>query len=451
MAMLGRPRIIHRIFLGVGVCVILVLLAIGLRALNSVKEEIVEEYDSQMVTSATVLWSLMRNTANSNLIVLDDAQLPLPQADEKALRHYSKWRSYRVWRAGQLLRASANAPNRTESPSEAGFENLVTQTDTWRVYTLMIPQDQMIVEVSEKMKAREKITSSIIRDLVWPLVWAVPLVLIVVFFATRWGLKDLEEFAARIKSRSANDLTLLESERVPSELLPVAMALNDLFARLTVSYEQERVFTDNAAHELRTPLAALSLQAEVLTRASTQAERKELLSELKAGVARASRMLEQLLTIARLRSATLSVERFCVHQLAQAIIRDMYPIATQREVTLSLVGDEQFHIVSSRDLLSVLLRNLIDNALKHAPPKSDVEIVVSPLCLTVFDDGLGIPAAERELVFGRFYRRSGEATPGSGLGLAIVADLAQRLGLQVSLHDGKNGRGLTAKVTWPTD
>jgi signal transduction histidine kinase len=448
MGILKRHRIIYRIFLGVGVSVLVVLLGIGFLAYKSVEDEIVEEFDSQMVTSATVLWSLSRGTPATSTVVLDDARLPLPQSDQKALREYAKWRSYRVWRGGQLLRATANAPNSTQGPNDVGFANLVTPTERWRVYTLVVPQDQMTIEVSEKLTAREKLTAHVVRDLVLPLLWAFPLVLLVVFFGTRWGLRDLDAFAARIKSRSANDLTVLDTQHLPSELLSVATALNDLFGRLTVSYEQGRIFTDNAAHELRTPLAALSLQAEVLTRANSQEERDELLQELRAGVSRASRMLEQLLTIARLQNAPLTAERFNVYHLAQVILSDMYPIAGARKVVLSLQGAENAEIVSSSDLLTVLLRNLIDNAVKHAPANSEVAVVVSPSELTITDQGSGIPEQERHLVFGRFYRRAAEVTPGSGLGLAIVDDLAKRLGFKVSLHDGMNGKGLTAKVSW---
>ncbi|OYU77323.1 MAG: hypothetical protein CFE32_06265 [Alphaproteobacteria bacterium PA3] len=451
MGVFGRPRIIDRIVLGVGVCVILVLVAIGLWAFDSVKEEIVEEYDSQMVTSSTVLWSLMRDTSATTPLILDDKQLPLPQADEKALRHYSKWRSYRVWRAGKLIRASANVPNASQGPNGAGFENLVTANDRWRVYTLVIPQDQMVIEVSEKLIAREKIVSHILRDLIWPLVFALPLIILVVFLATRWGLQGLSEFAARIGSRSVNDLSALDSDKVPGELVPVVVALNDLFTRLTRSYEQERIFTDSAAHELRTPLAALSIQAEVLMRASTKAERKELLDELRAGVARASRMLEQLLTIARLNSALISEERLNVFQLVQVILADIAPIALQRNVSLNLTGDEAASLLSSRELTAVLVRNLIDNAIKYAPLNSEIIVEVTAYGLSVNDQGPGIPASERALVFNRFYRRKGEATPGSGLGLAIVAELAKRLNLQISLHDGKDGRGLCARVSWQRD
>jgi signal transduction histidine kinase len=159
-------------------------------------------------------------------------------------------------------------------------------------------------------------------------------------------------------------------------------------------------------------------------------------------------MLEQLLTIARLNSAMISEERVNVFQLVQVILTDIAPIALQRNITLSLAGDEGANFVSSRELATVLFRNLIDNAIKYAPAGSEVTLEVTSKGLSVNDEGPGIPPSERMLVFNRFYRRKGEATPGSGLGLAIVADLAKRLNLEVSLHEGKDGRGLCARVFW---
>ena len=226
------------------------------------------------------------------------------------------------------------------------------------------------------------------------------------------------------------------------------MSLNGLLGDLARSLEQERRFTDNAAHEMRTPMATLNAQAAAMLNARNITERKKAAARLSKGVKRASRLLDQLLTLARIRHAPMADTAFNLYDHARDAIREIFPKAKEKRIELSLSGDETASLTSKPALLAILLNNLLDNAIKYAPDDSAVRVSVSSDSVTICDQGPGIPEAERELVFTRFYRVEGVTQTGSGLGLSIVRNIADLLSADIVLSEPIEAQGLCVRITF---
>jgi two-component system OmpR family sensor kinase len=276
------------------------------------------------------------------------------------------------------------------------------------------------------------------------------------------GLKPLQRVAAAVASRSPTALEPLAEHELPSEVQPLVRALNALLERLREALFAQRTFIADAAHELRTPLTAVHLQAQLAERAATDTERRAALADLKSGLERATRLSEQLLTLAREEPgvAERPVAPIDLHALARDVIRELAPLAGAKSIDLGLIEPSApwgRPIVSGdAAALSTLVSNLIDNAVRYCPARGRVDVSTARdadrVVLTVRDTGPGIPPAERSRVFDRFYRgahaESGSER-GSGLGLAIVKRIAERHGAEIVLGEGIDGTGLGVTVRFP--
>src|SRR5206468_95938 len=256
------------------------------------------------------------------------------------------------------------------------------------------------------------------------------------------GLEPLERVAAAVGRRSPTQLEPLAERGLPGEVQPLVRALNGLLERLGKALTVQRTFIADAAHELRTPLTAVHLQAQLAERAPTDAERRKALADLKSGLERATRLSEQLLTLARTEPGVDAAERpealVDLSTLAREVIAELAPLAAEKSIDLGLSEGESATVRGDRDALRTLLSNLVDNALRYTPPKGRVDVAVSPegdrIALAVRDNGPGIAPVERARVFDRFYRGqpaavTDDAAPGarvrgSGLGLAIVQSIS---------------------------
>jgi signal transduction histidine kinase len=236
----------------------------------------------------------------------------------------------------------------------------------------------------------------------------------------------------------------------------MVLALNELLARMTQTLEGERRFTANAAHELRTPLAALQAQLYVARSAQGEAERARALDQLQRGVERAIRLVGQMLTLARLDAQQPLPERHAVQMgdVAQSVCAELAPLALQRQQTLGLDVVGELPLLSGNaDLLSMLVCNLVDNAIRYTPNGGHIDVVLRSepggLMLEVIDDGPGIAPQQRERVFDRFYRIATQEQAGTGLGLAICRRVAELHDARISLGEGSQGRGLAVRVQLP--
>jgi two-component system OmpR family sensor kinase/two-component system sensor histidine kinase QseC len=262
-------------------------------------------------------------------------------------------------------------------------------------------------------------------------------------------LAPLRRVAGAVKRVQPETLAPLVTTGLPSEVVPLVAALNAMLARLGQAFDAQRAFVADAAHELRSPLAALKLQLELLRRATEDTDRAEATDALAAGIERARHLVEQLLTLARSEAATAAPTEVALDEIARQAAADALPLAHERGVALAVEAEVAVPVRGDAAALRVLARNLADNAVRYTPRGGQVELRAAvddgAAALTVDDSGPGIAPAERGRVFDRFYRGATGGAGGSGIGLAIVRAVAQRHGAHVELMDSPLG-GLRAVV-----
>lgn len=337
-----------------------------------------------------------------------------------------------------------------------GYSTVNTPEGAWRLFAIQ-SRDQTI-EVAQPLGVRRDLAAAAALRTLTPFFVLLPVLGMLVWLIIRYGLRPLDRITQSVLARSPSSLDPLREENVPEEVQPLLRALNHLLERLTSALETQRAFVADAAHELRTPLAALQLQAQLVEKATLETDRAAAMAELKHGLQRASHAVSQLLTLARQEpgAGEYPFEPVRLAEAARSAIADHVPLAEDRQVDLGLsLAEEGICVLGNAGALHVLMANLIGNAVRYTPHGGKVDVAVGedngrPV-LEVSDSGPGIPAGERERVFGRFYRRdTGEEAGviGSGLGLAIVRTIAERHGATVSLGEADAG-GLRVRVSFP--
>jgi two-component system OmpR family sensor kinase len=336
----------------------------------------------------------------------------------------------------------------------AGFHDAVAGGMEWRVYTA---QGQgRVVQVSQSDAVRSGLAFALTWRIIWPLMLFVPFFGVLVYVVVGRALRPLERVALAVAGRSPSALQPLEAGGLSPDLQPIVDALNTLFAQIEQAMTAQRQFVADAAHELRSPLTALKLQLQLVERADDDAARLAAIGKLHTRLDRASHLVRQMLTIARHDADRnhVRLETVDLHQLAQRAVADHAVVAELRAIDLGLDADSQpVAVHGSADGLGVLLNNLVDNAARYTPAGGQVDVHVGAedghVVLRVSDNGPGVPAAERERLFDRFYRPEGNQAWGSGLGLSIVKNVADRHGADIRLGDGLNGQGLSVTVVFP--
>jgi two-component system OmpR family sensor kinase len=340
---------------------------------------------------------------------------------------------------------------RFPASTRTGHETVESDSGAWRVYTLR--QADVTVRVGQPMSVRNALAARAALRTLGPFLILVPLLGALVWFMVTRGLQPLRSVAQAVKARSASALHALDEANVPEEIRPVTTALNDLLARLTRALETQRAFIADAAHALRTPLTALRVQIQLAERASDPQEREAAFAVLKQGVARATHLVEQLLTLARNEPGAADRPKSDVDlgALAADVVAAHAQLAEEQGIDLGLTRRDTGTLVyAEHEALHTLLSNLVDNALRYTGRRGRVDVAAlntgENAVLQVVDNGPGIPPEERERVFDRFYRRGASDVPGSGLGLAIVRRIAEQQGAQVRLETPSSGKGLAVRV-----
>jgi two-component system OmpR family sensor kinase len=341
--------------------------------------------------------------------------------------------------------------------AQLGFATITTGHGDWRVFST-ISGDQ-VVQVAQPVSTRRELAANMALRTIMPLLAVVPFLALLVWFTIARGLRPLDRVAAAVAVRTPAVLEPLDETDLPREVQPLVHALNGLLGRLGHALGAQRAFIADAAHELRTPLTAVSLQAQLAERAATDPERAAALAELKAGLGRATRLVEQLLTLAR-EEPGIANRPFApvdLAALARAVIAEHAQLAEASRLDLGMTdgdaGAGPVTVDGDGAGLRTLLSNLVGNAVRYTPEggRIDVAAVIDEgvPTLAVRDSGPGIAPSERERVFDRFYRAAANDTPGSGLGLAIVRSIADRHGAEIALGPGLDGRGLGVTVRFP--
>lgn len=338
-----------------------------------------------------------------------------------------------------------------------GIQTVTVNDETWRI--LVKPLDTGIrIAVGQQTSVRNEIARNSAMRTLLPFVILIPILLLLVSELIRQMFKPVKQLALDLDQRDPQDLREVAHDRVPSEIHPFVIAINQLLSRVAQSMAVQRRFLADAAHELRSPLTALSLQAERLASSDLSAQARQRLDALQSGLQRSRQLLDQLLALARAQesvkdqAATVSVRR-----IAHQVMEDLMPLAQAKNIDLGMVGEKDAALRVSEIDLKTLLKNLLDNAIHYTPKDGKIDLHIRSFMgrtiLQIEDTGPGIPEDERERVFDPFYRILGNDEVGSGLGLSIVKTIVDRLGAEVTLQYANEQKktGLSVVVEFPKD
>jgi len=406
--------------------------------------EVDELFDAQLAQAAQTLLALASHEEEEGVEDIGDIA-----------HKYQRRLRFQVWLSGgQLMLRSENAP-KTPLTAREGFSETSDQTGRWRHFSVWNEGRTVQVQVSEDHQVRDELVEHIAWRLLWPALFGLPLLALWVWVVSRRAMASLDDIAGQIAARAPEQLQPLEPPSAPEEIRPLLSELNQLFRRVDQTLEAERRFTADAAHELRTPLAALHAQVQVAQRARDEAERQASLGQLQGGLMRAAHLVDQMLQLARLdpESGLPSPAPVDLRPLAEAVCAELGEPILHKQLDFELLAPAACVVNGQAEWLRVLIRNLVDNAIRYTPVGGRVVVSLDgegPACrLTVCDSGPGIPPAQRAAVLRRFHRLHQGDQPGCGLGLAIVARIVDLHGARLELGDAIPGPGLAVSVAWP--
>jgi len=433
---------------------------------DAIEEEARELFDARLATSARVLEALLaRQVEKATVATPIVIALPGPLESEShdtpgPLGHYYETKiAFQVLDGtGRLLVRSAAAPEAPFAPLAAGFSTQPIAQWQWRVFSLL--SGGVWIQVAERDDVRLELSQKLALATVAPLVASIPLLLLLLSLLFRYGLAPLSSLARQIAAREPGSVAPLELARAPAEIAPLLGALNGLLQRVRDALERERRFTADAAHELRTPLAALKVHAQNAARAASAAEREASLQRMQQGLERTVHLAGQMLTYSRAAAPgdASRLERVPLRPLVAEAVDIIQPLAQERQVALHVACEaaaEGIAVHGERQKLLSLVTNLLDNAVRYGPAGGRVEVALrrngAEASLAVVDEGPGIPTELRQRVFESYYRIPGSGGAGSGLGLAIVKEIALAHGASVQLGDGPGARGTCVLVRFRAD
>jgi two-component system sensor histidine kinase QseC len=434
------------------------MLVIGFISYRYAAHEIEELYDASLAQNARLLEGLLQAPlpdAERNVLLnsLEGALQRASQSDKRFAGHrYESKLAFQLWEDDRLLLSSASAPEAPLAQQPVGYSTLTVGEHDWRVYVLDVPSSLNRVVVSEREDVRGELIRAVALRTLMPDLIGLPLLTALLWWSIGWGLAPLSRMAEQIRSRDPHNLQPLSLSPLPQELDTIAGALNRLLERIRIMRVREKRFIADAAHELRTPLAVLDLHAQNALTADNLEDRQEALNHLRGGVTRATRLVTQLLTLARLEPEEESQPDYRTTNLLSEVretLAKLSPLAAEREQQLLLSADEQADWMMLEDpgAIETLVQNLVGNAIQHSPNQSAINITLvatlQEFQLMVDDQGPGIPINERKKVIERFQRAGPSA--GSGLGLSIVERLVNRHSGILQLGDAPSG-GLRVQI-----
>ncbi len=414
--------------------------------------EINELFDTQQVQLARQVLSALPVESRVGLGALEVHRVPSERPGKAELEDMA----IAVWRhGGQLAMADREGLLLPATPGHDGFQEMQIGGQAWRVYYQHGDGDDWTVAVGQRMGERREI----IRDLVLSQlsIWliALPLLGVVMFTAIRHATRPLQALAFEVERRSPDDLRPLD-DRVPTDLRALVQSMNRLFARVTGAIENERRLTADAAHELRTPIAALQAQLEVAQMTRSERAREAAMNNLTVGMKRLNSLVNQLLTLERMENMQrlTAVDPVRWDRVLERALSDVLPQADAQGAEVGCQWPEDgavFPLKGDEDLLAVMLRNLVDNGVRHGGRGAQVEVVFEADALRVQDNGPGVPEEALQRLGQRFHRPPGTTQPGSGLGLSIVRRVADLHGLAVNFGNAVPGPGFCVRVSRRSD
>jgi len=438
------------------------------------RHEVGELFDAQLAQSARVLDALFLHQINKenitsselkniqniidHITVLDDPGYNgLSKEVSVESISYERKIAFQIWsKENILIIRSASAPNIPLSAvslkeQEHGYFNENINNKQWRVFSIKTEDNKYLMQVGEKFEIRNELTEDISKQLIRSSAVSIPILIIFIWVAISRSLLPLSRIATEVTKRNKENFNPLDIDNTPIEIAPLTESINDLLQRLKIAFEKEQQFTDEAAHELRTPLAALKTQAQVALSANNESEKKHALNKIIEGVDRASHLVNQMLVIARLEKFTKKNERINLHSFALGIIEQYKLQLDEKYLRVIVDGDVEVTVAGEIDGLTILLNNLLDNAIKYSHENSQITISIhnnNYTSMTIENSSQAITSDELERVFDRFYRVPGTGVTGCGLGLAISKQVSDMMGIKLSIINNKDNSGVISKIEW---
>jgi two-component system, OmpR family, sensor histidine kinase QseC len=428
--------------------VVSVWLATAVTTWFDARHELDELLDSHLAQAAAILVMQQSHEAGE-----DDHEV-----DSPALHRYAPKVAFQVFHDGRLTLRSANAPASrmigTGERIESGFHTVTFDGSAWRVFATHGAERDVQVFVGEQMTSRTAILWAVLRSTLWPMAVALPLLAMAVWWSVNRSVEPLRRLGRSLAERDACSLQPAVIQGAPLEMAPMIDALNGLFRRIAALMESERRFTADAAHELRTPIAAIRAQAQAALGEDDAELRRHALQATLEGCDRATRLVAQLLTLSRLEAgAEGTAVDVDLSELVRRVVADEAPQGLRKQQTIEVDAAIQCRVKGDASLLAVLTRNLVDNALRYSPKRATVRITVQTgetgVRLRVEDSGTGISDADMKRLGERFFRVLGSGEGGSGLGWSIVRRIGAAHGASIQVRRSPALGGLCTDIVWP--
>jgi two-component system sensor histidine kinase QseC len=410
------------------------------------KREVESVLDTRLQEAARMVSSLVSSSTLASRELHSSYLSEIPS--------YERQLSCQIWSLdGRLVARSSGAPDSKSGDIRAGFSERLIDGETWRVYTIEDVAKGVRVQVGDRLGLREHLVAELIEGLLAPTLLIIPLLGFLIWASLDRGLKPLQAIVLELSQRSADDMSPMETGRVPTEIHPVIASLNALFAKVQAARRHEREFIAFAAHELRTPLAGLRTQAQISIAATERPVRESALRQILVAVDRSTRLVRQLLALAKLDSAREKVQLAEVNlgEVLQAVIEELPASDQNAGVTI----DPELHratLVANREWLHLAMRNLHENAVHHMPRHGlirwSMATTSESVTISIEDEGPGIPTEEIPLVTSRFFRGRHKSALGSGLGLSIVEVALRANDAELHLSNRTDRSGLRADMVW---
>lgn len=454
-------------YLLLAVTVTTTLTAVGNYYLD--QKDIQEHLDTLMSISALSYQALLDEDLNEQQIAniqrqLNDIprkilnyspQIPfLSQPPEYYLDRFN----FQIWKNHQLLLRSPGAPTTPLYTEQDGFSDKIMDNQKWRVFTTTTPHTHIHAVLAERYDTRDELGQRIALDDIYIMLLTFPLSGLLIWIIIGKGIDSIERVTQEVANRAPGHLESVNIQSLPEEIKPLIDELNILFARLKEAFEREKRFAADAAHELRTPLAALKTQVQVALNTNNIDEKNMALQKVIASVNRNTHIVQQLLTMSRLLSNETEkndLDTVNLPKITREVLVMLAPTAIQKHIELELEDSEVNTFLGHPTAISILVRNLVDNAIRYTETGGSVKVKVyqeqQEIVLEIQDTGPGIPEALRKRVFERFFRALGNDSPGSGLGLAIVQQIIALHHARFSLDTPASGVGLLIRIFFKSE
>ncbi|AXP38076.1 TPA: quorum sensing histidine kinase QseC [Haemophilus influenzae] len=415
-----------------------------------VRHDVNKVFDAQQVLFAERL-------ANSDLsAILLESSTKLDKNSQSALKksYDDDALAFAIFsQTGKLLFSDGRNGKRFIFNNKMGFHNanIYDDDDKWRIFWRTAANGELFIAVGQELDYREDLIEEMIFGQMWIWFASLPILIIILGWLIHKELRPIKRLSQEVQSRKSGDVSLLNPSGLPVEMLPLVKNLNQFFDRTSAMLQRERRFTSDAAHELRSPLAALRIQTEVAQLAGDDiALREQALLHLTQGIDRASQLIEQLLTLSRLDNlqALETLQPLDWEAIVQSLISERYFVAEKRKITLVFEKESEPKQKQGQSILvSLMLRNLLDNAIKYCPEETTVSVKIASSQIIIEDNGGGVEPEDLKKLGQRFYRPAGQNEKGSGLGLSIVMRIAELHGFKVWLENVvKEGRRIGLKA-----